>query len=56
MNEEVLTVKELQKYLKIGENTVLKLLNSGKIKANKVGHNWRILRSEVDNYLRGNSK
>jgi excisionase family DNA binding protein len=56
MNEDVFTVKELKKYLKIGENTALKLLKSGKVKANKVGRNWRILKSEVDNYLRGNSK
>ena len=31
-------------------------LKEGKIRANKVGGQWRILKSEVDKYLRGENK
>jgi len=51
-SDKVLTLKELQEYLKLSEKTVLKLLNDGKIKARKVSNKWRILKSEVDKYLR----
>lgn len=50
---EVMTVKELCDYLRLSKKTILKLLNEGQIPARKVGGSWRILRSEVDIYLRG---
>jgi excisionase family DNA binding protein len=56
MKEEILTVKELCDYLKLSKKTILKLLNSGEIPARKVGGSWRILKSQVDNYLKGNKE
>ena len=53
MKEKVFTVKELSEYLKVSDKTVKTLLRAGKIKANKVGREWRVLKSEVDKYLRG---
>jgi len=51
-DDKIFTVKELQAYLKMSETTVLKLLNSGKVKAKKVNGLWRIFKSEVDKYLK----
>ena len=53
MRDNVFTVKELSDYLKVSDKTVKTLLRTGKIKANKVGREWRVLQSEVDKYLRG---
>lgn len=50
---EVMTVKELCDYLRLTKKTILKLLNEGQIPARKVGGSWRILKGEVDKYLRG---
>ena len=52
MEDRIFTVKDLQSYLKMSETTVLKLLNSGKVKAKKVNGVWRIFKSEVDKYLK----
>ena len=53
MEDKVLTVKELCEYLRLSEKTVLNLLNAGKIPGKKLGGSWRILKSEVDKYFRG---
>ena len=57
MNEDkVITLGELQEYLRITKPTAIKFLKEGKIRANKVGGQWRILKSEVDKYLRGEDR
>ncbi len=50
-NDEVFTTKEAMEYLKTTKVTLLKMIKEGKIKANKVGRGYRILKSEIDNYL-----
>ncbi len=52
-NERVMTTTEAMKYLRVTRKTILKLVREGKIKANKVGKDYRYLKSEIDNYLRG---
>ena len=49
--DEVLTFNEVQNVLKIGKNSLLKLLQSGELRGRKVVGKWRILRSELENYL-----
>jgi excisionase family DNA binding protein len=56
MKEEILTVKELCDYLKLTKKTVLRLLNTGEIPGRKIGGSWRILKSELDKYLKGELK
>jgi hypothetical protein len=51
VEEQVLTLKELQSIIKLSEKTVLRLLNGGEIKGKKVAGKWRVLRSEVFKYL-----
>jgi excisionase family DNA binding protein len=52
INREILNFNELQEYLHINKVTAIRLLRERKIKARKVGREWRILKSEVDRYLR----
>jgi len=51
--DAVLTTGEAIGYLKISKPTFLKYIRSGRIKAIKAGKGWRILQSELDRFLRG---
>jgi len=51
--EEVLTTKEVMERLKITRPTAIKLLKQGKLKAVKVGRDYRFLKFSVDEFLRG---
>jgi len=53
MDKEVLTSKEASEYLRITRPTLFKLIQEGKIKAQKIGHNYRFLKSELESYIRG---
>lgn len=53
MEDKVLTTKEACKYLQISKPTYLNLVRNKKIRAAKAGKNWRVLRSELDRFLRG---
>jgi len=52
---QVMTTTEAMEYLRITRKTLLQLVREGRIKANKVGKDYRYLKSEIDNYLRGQS-
>ena len=50
--KDILTLKDLQELLHIGKNTALRLVQSGEIKAFRVGNQWRILKGSVERYIR----
>lgn len=50
---DVMTVEDLMEYLYIGRSSAYKLLQSGKIKAVKIGRIYRIPRQAVTEYLTG---
>jgi excisionase family DNA binding protein len=50
---EVLTTIEACEYLRISRPTFLKLVYSNQIKARKIGKGWKVMRSEIEAYLRG---
>ena len=50
--DEVLTTREAIRYLKISRPTYFKCIRLGKINATKVGNSWRVLRSELNRFLR----
>ena len=52
-DDKVMTTTEVMAYLRVTRKTLLKLVREGRIKANKVGKDYRYLKSEIDNYLRG---
>lgn len=51
---DVMTTSEVMKYLKVSRKTVLKLVHKGKIAAQKVGKDFRYLKSEIDTFLGAN--
>ena len=48
----LMTTKELSQYLQLDRMTIYKLLKSGDIPANRVGHQWRFFRSDIDDWIR----
>jgi excisionase family DNA binding protein len=53
---EVLTTQEAALYIKVTEKTVRELAREGKIPAQKVGREWRFLKSALDKWLEGNNQ
>jgi excisionase family DNA binding protein len=53
MTQEIFTTKETMEYLRITRPTLFKLIKEGKLKAVKVGHNYRIRKVDLDNFLQG---
>jgi excisionase family DNA binding protein len=49
----VLTSREACGYLRISRPTYAKYLHTGRIKGAKVGKGWKVLKSELDRFLRG---
>lgn len=49
---EIMTLKECQTILKVGKNTMLDLIHSGKIYAFKIGSRWKIPREGVVEFIR----
>jgi excisionase family DNA binding protein len=52
----VLTADEAMKYLRISKPTLLKHVRLGKIRATKVGREWRFLQSELYRLLKGDER
>jgi len=52
METEILTVEELQSYLKIPKPTLYSLAQGGRIPAAKVGKHWRFRRSDIDEWFK----
>ena len=50
--KDILTLKELQVLLHIGKNTALRLVQSGEIEAFRVGKQWRILKENINKYIK----
>lgn len=50
---EVLTVDEVAEILKVDKRLVYKLLTSKELKARKVGREWRVLREDLEAYMKG---
>jgi excisionase family DNA binding protein len=50
---DVMTTQEACQYLRISRPTFLKYLYLGRIKGAKAGKGWKVLRSELDRFLKG---
>jgi len=50
-NEEVYTVEETAKILKVSPDTVRKLINNGELEARRVGRQLRVTREAIDRFL-----
>ncbi|MFT6300565.1 MAG: excisionase family DNA binding protein [Saprospiraceae bacterium] len=50
--DEILTIKELARYLKIAEKTAYRFVSEGRIPGFKVGGSWRFRKSEIDRWIK----
>jgi excisionase family DNA binding protein len=48
--DQLLTLKETAKILRVSERTIMRYLKSGKLKASKLGQ-WRIKQSDLEDFL-----
>ena len=48
---EIMTFKECQKILRVGKNTLIDLIHTGKIQAFKVGSRWKITKQAVIEFI-----
>ena len=51
--DAVLTTREACGYLRISRPTYAKYLYTGRIKGTKAGKGWKVLKSELDQFLKG---
>ncbi len=52
MENPILTIEEVARYLKISVRSVYKLARQGRIPSSKVLNKWRFDRREIDNLLK----
>lgn len=53
---EIMTTKEISKYLKLHQITICKLSKQGKIPAIRIGRLWRYDKDKIDDWITGNLK
>ncbi len=51
MTDDILTLKEVAKYLKLAEKTAYKLAAEGKLPGFKVGGSWRFKQSDIESWI-----
>ena len=51
MTDEILTIEEVAKYLRVSDRTVYDWAQKGEIPAGKIGTVWRFKKSEVENWV-----
>lgn len=52
--EKLMTLEEVADYLRLSNDTVYRMANTGTIPASKVGNQWRFRREDVDAWLEAN--
>jgi excisionase family DNA binding protein len=51
LHEQVLTVKEVAKYLKVNERTIYRMAEAGRLPAFKIGNSWRVRESDLNAWI-----
>lgn len=51
MDNEILTIEEVAKYLRVSERTVYEWVQKGEIPCGKIGSNWRFKKSELERWV-----
>ena len=54
--DELLTIAEVAAYLKLSRRTAWRWCKSGRLPAIKIGHQWRIARSDLDTFIHRHGK
>lgn len=50
--DEIFTPKEVSEKLKVSERTVNEWLRNGKLRASKLGRQWRITEQQLNDFLK----
>ena len=53
---DILNLNETADYLRVSKQTVYNMIKDGRIKAYKVGREWRFFRSNIMEYLESTSR
>lgn len=56
MTDDIWTIKELARYLKLKEKTAYALVARGEIPGFKVGGSWRFRHSDIDEWIEAKAK
>ncbi len=51
MTDEILTLKDVAKYLKLAEKTAYRLAAEGKLPGFKVGGSWRFKQTDIESWI-----
>jgi PTS system nitrogen regulatory IIA component len=51
MTAAMMTLNEVRDYLRVSDNTLRGILNSGELPAGKIGSHWRVRAEDLDAYL-----
>ena len=49
---EIMTFKECQRLLRVGKNTLLRMLHTGELDGFRIGNRWRVTKESVVEFLR----
>jgi len=52
MTDEILTIKDVARYLKLAEKTAYRLAAEGKLPGFKVGGSWRFKQSDIEIWIK----
>ena len=55
LEKEIMTVKQVAKYLQMSEHTIYKIARSGKIPSLKIAGQWRFKKDIIDKWIEENS-
>ncbi|MBT9165129.1 MAG: hypothetical protein DDT22_01339 [candidate division WS2 bacterium] len=53
--EELLVIKEVAEYFKVTPDTIRKWIKKGKLRAIKVGKNWRVTVKDLERFVESGS-
>ncbi|RDD29372.1 DNA-binding protein [Prosthecochloris sp. ZM] len=51
MPDEIMTIREVAKFLKLTEKTAYRLASEGRLPGFKVGGSWRFRRADIDAWI-----
>lgn len=56
MDDQILTLEEVSRYLKVNKATIYRLAQAGRIPASKVGKVWRFKRDRIETWFAGQER
>ena len=54
MADKLFTIREVAKYLRVSERSILRYIEAGRLRASRIGQ-WRIKESDLEKFLKESS-